>query len=158
MTEPFSTADLFDDRGEQLQSVSLQMQNMGGRTRFSGPVRTVRCYRDNALLKSILSTPGDGAVLVVDGGGALESALVGDIIAGLGVENGWAGIVVHGVIRDRVAIGELPIGVKALGSNPQKSSKTGEGEADQPVSFGGVTFRPGAMLFSDEDGILVERE
>jgi len=118
----------------------------------------VRCYRDNALLKSILSTPGDGAVLVVDGGGALESALVGDIIAGLGVENGWAGIVVHGVIRDRVAIGELPIGVKALGSNPQKSSKTGEGEADQPVSFGGVTFRPGAMLFSDEDGILVERE
>lgn len=158
MAEPFSTADLFDDRGEQLQSVSLQMQNLGGRARFSGPVRTVRCYRDNALLKSILSTPGDGAVLVVDGGGALESALVGDIIAGLGVENGWAGIVVHGVIRDRVAIGELPIGVKALGSNPQKSSKTGEGEADQPVSFGGVTFRPGAMLFSDEDGILVERE
>ena len=83
-------------------------------------------------------------------------ALVGDIIAQLGVDNGWAGIVVHGVIRDRVVIGTLPIGVKALGSNPQKSSKTGAGEADVVVSFGDVTFRPGAMLFSDEDGILVE--
>jgi regulator of ribonuclease activity A len=152
-----STADLYDERGEELQSVSTQLLNLGGHQRFSGPVRTVRCYRDNALLKSILGTPGDGAVLVVDGDGALESALVGDIIAGLGVENGWAGIVVNGVIRDRVAIAELPIGVKALGSNPQKSSKTGAGEADVEVTFGGVTFRPGAMLYSDEDGVLVER-
>lgn len=156
MSESLSTADLYDERGEELQSVSIQMQNLGGHPRFSGPVRTVRCYRDNALLKSVLSTPGDGAVLVIDGEGALESALVGDIIAGLGVDNGWAGIVVHGVIRDRVAIGALPIGVKALGTNPQKSTKTGEGESDVSVDFGGVTFRPGAMLFSDEDGILVE--
>jgi len=151
-----STADLYDERGDELQSVSLQLQNLGGAARFSGPVRTVRCHRDNALLKSVLGTPGDGAVLVVDGGGALESALVGDLIAGLAVEHGWAGIVVHGVIRDRVAIGELPIGVKALGSNPAKSSKTGAGEADVPVSFGGAVFRPGATLWSDEDGILVE--
>lgn len=151
-----STADLYDERGDELQSVSLQLLNLGGSARFSGPVRTVRCHRDNALLKSVLSTPGDGAVLVVDGGGALESALVGDVIAGLAVEHGWAGIVVHGVIRDRVAIGELPIGVKALGSNPAKSSKTGAGEADVPVSFGGAVFRPGATLWSDEDGILVE--
>lgn len=151
-----STADLYDERGEELQSVSTQFQNIGGHARFSGPVRTVQCSRDNALLKSILGTPGDGAVLVVDGGGALESALVGDIIGQLGVDNGWAGIVVNGVIRDRVALGQLPIGVKALGSNPQKSTKTGAGESDVTVAFGGVTFRPGAMLFSDEDGILVE--
>lgn len=157
MTSNLSTADLFDERGEDLQSVSTQLLNLGGHACFSGPVRTVRCYRDNALLKAVLGTAGDGAVLVIDGAGALESALVGDIIAGLGVENGWAGIVVNGVIRDRIAIGQLPIGVKALGSNPQKSSKTGAGEADVPVEFGGVTFRPGAMLFSDEDGILVER-
>ena len=156
MSDRISTADLYDERGEELQSVSTQFLNLGGNTQFVGPVRTVRCHRDNALLKSILGTPGEGAVLVVDGGGALESALVGDIIAQLGVDNGWAGIVVHGVIRDRVVIGTLPIGLKALGSNPQKSSKTGAGEADVPVSFGGVTFRPGAMLFSDEDGILVE--
>lgn len=157
MSETIATADLFDERGEELQSVSTQFQNIGGNARFSGPVRTVRCYRDNALLKSILGTPGDGAVLVVDGAGSLESALVGDIIAQLGVDNGWAGIVVNGVIRDRVTIGTLPIGLKALGSNPRKSSKTGEGQADIEVEFGGVTFRPGAMLFSDEDGILVER-
>ena len=157
MSEHISTADLYDERGEELQSVSTQFHNIGGHAQFSGRVRTVRCHRDNALLKSILGTPGDGAVLVVDGGGALESALVGDIIAQLGVDNGWAGIVVNGVIRDRVAISELPIGLKALGSNPQKSSKTGAGEADVPIEFGGVVFRPGAMLFSDEDGILVER-
>lgn len=157
MSERISTADLYDERGEELQSVSTQLQNIGGRAQFSGPIRTVRCHHDNALLKSILGTPGDGAVLVVDGGGSLERALVGDIIAGLGVDNGWAGVVVNGVIRDRVALGELPLGVKALGSNPAKSGKTGAGDADVPVSFGGVEFRPGAMLWSDEDGILVEK-
>lgn len=151
-----STADLYDERGDELQSVNLQFQNIGGHAQFSGPVRTVRCYRDNALLKSILGTPGEGAVLVVDGGGALESALVGDLIAALAVDQGWAGVIVHGVIRDRVAIGSLPLGLKALGANPRKSSKTGAGEADVVVEFGGVTFRPGAMLWSDEDGILVE--
>ncbi|PII83247.1 S-adenosylmethionine--2-demethylmenaquinone methyltransferase [Leucobacter sp. OLJS4] len=154
----FSTADLVDELGDAVQSVSLQFQNIGGHARFSGPIRTVRCHRDNALLKAILSTPGDGAVLVVDGGGSLESALVGDLIAALGVEHGWAGIIVNGVIRDRVAIGELPIGMKALGSNPRKSSKTGAGEADVVVSFGGATFRPGATVWSDEDGILTDGE
>lgn len=151
-----STADLYDELGDKLQSVSLQFQNLGGHTQFTGPIRTVRCHRDNALLKSVLSTPGEGAVLVIDGGGSLESALVGDIIAGLGVDNGWAGIIVNGVIRDRVAISELPIGVKALGSNPRKSSKEGTGEADQPVTFGGVTFTPGFTVWSDEDGIVTD--
>ncbi len=157
MSEHFSTADLYDEFGDRLQSVTTQFQNLGGRARFSGLVRTVRCFRDNALLKSVLGTPGDGAVLVIDGGGALESALVGDLIAALAVRHGWAGLVVYGVIRDRVEIGGLPIGVKALGSNPRKSGKTGEGELDVVVGFGGAIFRPGAMLYSDEDGILVER-
>lgn len=157
MTESnISTADLYDVRGSELQSLSMQMLNLGGTKDFSGPIRTVKCFQDNALLKSILSTPGDGAVLVVDGGGSLESALVGDIIAGIGVDNGWAGIVVHGAIRDRVAISKLPIGVKALGSNPAKSTKTGVGESNVTVEFGGVEFKPGAKLWSDEDGILVE--
>jgi regulator of ribonuclease activity A len=156
MNDGISTADLFDELGDNLQSVSTQFQNLGGRSQFSGPVRTVRCHRDNALVKQVLSEPGEGAVLVIDGGGALESALVGDIIAQLAVDNGWAGLLVYGVIRDRVVVSTLPIGVKALGSNPKKSSKTGAGEVDATVTFGGVTFRPGAMLFSDEDGILVE--
>lgn len=152
-----STADLYDERGDELQSLSIQFQNIGGVVGFTGPVRTVRCHQDNALIKSMLSTPGDGAVLVIDGGGSLETALVGDIIAGLGVENGWAGLIVNGAIRDRVAIGELPLGVKALGSNPAKSTKTGAGESDVIVTIGGVVFRPGATVWADADGILVER-
>lgn len=151
-----STADLVDEMGASLQSVSLQFRNFGGHTRFTGPIRTVKCFRDNALLKSVLATPGGGAVLVIDGEGSLESALVGDIIAGLGVDNGWAGIIVHGAIRDSVEIGTLPIGVKALGTNPWKSSKEGTGETDVPVTFGGVTFVPGHTVWSDEDGIVTD--
>ena len=152
-----STADLYDERGEELQSVALQFQNIGGMSGFTGAVRTVRCFQDNALLKQILSTPGEGAVLVIDGGGSLATALVGDVIAGLAVDNGWSGLIVNGAIRDRVAIGTLPFGVKALGSNPAKSTKTGAGEQDLPVEIAGVTFRPGAQVWCDEDGILVER-
>src|SRR5690606_26318172 len=106
---------------------------------------------------STLATPGDGAVLVVDGGGSLESALVGDLIAASAVANGWAGIIVHGAIRDRIAIGELDLGVKALGSNPRKSAKDAVGEVDVPVTIGGVTFTPGRHVWADADGILTER-
>lgn len=149
-----STADVWDERGDELASVSLQFRNVGGHTQFSGKVRTVRCFQDNALLKSVLSGPGAGAVLVIDGAGSLETALVGDIIAQLAVDNGWAGLIVNGAIRDSVAIGQLPLGVKALGTNPAKSSKTGAGELDVPVEVGGVSFRPGAFVWCDEDGIV----
>ncbi|HEY9306517.1 MAG TPA: ribonuclease E activity regulator RraA [Microbacterium sp.] len=152
-----ATADLYDERGDELDSLSLQLHDFGGRVAFDGPVRTVRCHRDNALVKDLLATPGDGAVLVVDGGGSLESALVGDLIAASAVENGWAGLIVFGAIRDRVAIGELPIGVKALGSNPRKSVKAGIGEVDVPVTIAGVAFVPGRHVWADADGILVER-
>lgn len=151
-----STADLFDEHGDALQSVAQQFQNFGAYEQFTGPIRTVRCHRDNALLKSVLGTPGDGAVLVIDGGGSLESALVGDLIAGLAVDNGWSGLIVNGAIRDRAAISTLPIGVKALGSNPKKSTKTGAGEVDVPVEIAGVRFVPGATVWSDEDGIVTE--
>ena len=118
----------------------------------------MRCFQDNALLKSVLSEPGEGRVLVVDGGGSLHTALIGDVIAGLGVDNGWSGLVVHGAVRDSVALGQLDLGLKALGTNPRKSSKTGAGERDVPVTFGGVTFAPGTELFSDPDGVLVTRQ
>lgn len=155
MTE--STADLYDRLGEALQSLPLQLRSFGGRAAFSGPVRTVRCFEDNVVLKSVLETPGDGAVLVVEGGGSLDRALMGDMIAGLAVTNGWAGVVIHGAIRDSADIARLPLGVKALGTNPRKSTKEGVGEIDVEVAFGGVVFRPGARLVADEDGILVER-
>ncbi|MDF2499125.1 ribonuclease E activity regulator RraA [Arthrobacter koreensis] len=152
-----STADLYDEHGEALASVSLQFQDLGGSTRFTGPMRTIRCHEDNGLVKSTLNSPGNGAVLVVDGGGSLNTALMGDMIAEAAVHNGWAGVVIHGPIRDRAAVAKLPLGVKALGSNPRKSAKDSVGEVDVPVEFGGVTFRPGAVLYADEDGILVER-
>jgi len=152
-----ATADLFDERGDELDSLALQLHDIGGRTAFDGPVRTVRCHRDNALVKQVLATPGAGAVLVVDGAGSLESALVGDLIAASAVEHGWAGIIVHGAIRDREAIGRLPLGMKALGSNPRKSAKDGVGEVDVPVTIAGVVFAPGKHVWADADGILVER-
>jgi len=152
-----ATADLYDERGDELDSLSLQLRDFGGRTAFDGPIRTVRCHRDNALVKSVLATAGDGAVLVIDGGGTLESALVGDLIAASAVENGWAGIIVHGAVRDREAIAGLPLGVKALGSNPRKSAKGGVGEVDVPVVVAGVRFAPGRHVWADADGVLVER-
>lgn len=153
-----ATADLYDERGEQLDSCDLQLRQYGGRSAFSGEIVTVRCHQDNALLKSILSEPGQGRVLVVDGGGSLHTALMGDLIAGTAVANGWAGVVINGAVRDVAALRELELGVKALGSNPRKSGKHGIGERDVPVTFGGVVFHPGAELFSDDDGILVTRQ
>lgn len=152
-----STADLYDEHGESLASVSLQFQDLGGHAGFSGPVRTIRCLEDNGLVKATLNSPGDGAVLVVDGAGSLNTALMGDLIAAAAVENGWAGVVINGGVRDRAALAKLPLGIKALGSNPRKSAKDSVGEVDIPVEFGGVTFRPGAVLYADADGILVER-
>lgn len=152
-----STADLYDKHGEALQSCSVQLRHYGGRTGFEGVVSTVRCFRDNALVKAALNEPGQGKVLVVDGDASLESALMGDLIAGAAVANGWAGVVIHGAVRDVAALRELPLGVLALGSNPRKSAKDGVGERDVTVSFGGVDFVPGRQLWADEDGILVTR-
>lgn len=152
-----ATADIYDARGEELASLAIQLDNFGGRLAFDGPVRTVRCVRDNALLKATLATPGHGAVLIVDGGGSLESALVGDLIAGSAAANGWAGLIVHGAIRDRELLKILPIGVKALGSNPRKSGKTGAGDVDVPVTIADVTFTPGRHVWADSDGVVVER-
>ena len=152
-----NTADLYDERGGELESVSVQFQSLGGHTHFSGPVRTIRCFEDNALVKTVLATPGHGSVLVVDGAGSLRTALMGDMIAASAVANGWAGVVINGAIRDRLAIAGLPLGVKALGSNPRKSAKTGAGETDVELEIDGVVIRPGAMIWCDPDGILVER-
>lgn len=152
-----ATADLYDELGEEIQSLSLQLRSFGRRSAFDGPIRTVRCFEDNALVKAVLATPGAGAVLVVDGAGSLETALMGDLIAASAVANDWAGVVINGAIRDSVAIDALELGVKALGTNPRKSAKLGAGETDVALVIEGVVFRPGAYLYSDRDGILVER-
>ncbi|WP_067794955.1 ribonuclease E activity regulator RraA [Actinomadura formosensis] len=151
----FATADLIDDFGDELRSCETQFRRYGARASFAGPVSTVRCHRDNGLVKKLLNTPGAGRVLVVDGAGSLASALLGDMIAAAAVANGWAGVVINGAVRDVAALRGLDLGVRALGANPRKSAKDGAGEVDVPVSFGGVEFRPGDWLYSDEDGIVV---
>lgn len=153
----FTTADLYDELEDNLISCSTQFTQYGGQRRFTGPISTVKCFRDNQIVKETLNSPGAGRVLVVDGDANLESALMGDMIAEAAVQNGWAGVIINGAIRDSVAIATLDLGVKALGTNPRKSAKTGAGEKDVEVSFGGTTFRPGDMLWSDEDGVVVAR-
>jgi regulator of ribonuclease activity A len=153
--EPRATADLVDDIYPDVRSCDLQLQNYGATVMFAGPITTVQCFQDNALLKSVLSGPGNGGVLVVDGGGSLHTALVGDVIAGLAVDNGWAGLIVNGAVRDVAALRTMKIGIKALGTNPRKGTKTGEGHRDVAVTFGGVTFLPGEIAYCDDDGIVV---
>ncbi|WP_406490083.1 ribonuclease E activity regulator RraA [Streptomyces phaeochromogenes] len=151
------TADLCDEHGDDLQSCTTQFRLFGARTSFEGVVTTVRCHEDNVILKATLGEPGAGRVLVVDGGGSLAAALMGDLIADLGASSGWEGVVINGAVRDVEALSKINLGVKALGSNPRKSRKEGVGDRDVEVSFGGVTFTPGCHLYSDTDGILVTR-
>jgi regulator of ribonuclease activity A len=150
-----ATADLYDLHGESIQVLALQMRSFGTRAKFSGLIRTVRCYEDNSLVRQVLETPGEGHVLVVDGGGSLRVALLGDQMAELAVASGWAGLVIHGVIRDSAVVDRMDIGVKALGTNPRKGVKRGDGLVDVDLAFGGVIFMPGDRLFSDEDGVVV---
>jgi regulator of ribonuclease activity A len=152
---PRPTADLVDDIYPDVRSCDLQLQNYGATTMFAGPITTVRCFQDNALLKSILGEPGNGGVLVIDGDASLRTALVGDVIAGLAADNGWAGLIVNGAVRDASTLRTIGIGIKALGTNPRKGSKTGEGDRDVAVTFGGVTFVPREIAYCDEDGIVV---
>lgn len=151
----FATADLVDAHADVVRSCDAQFRQYGGRAQFCGPIRTIKCFEDNGLIKQTLATPGNGSVLVVDGGASLRSALVGDMIGGSAQRNGWSGLVIWGVVRDTVALAGLDIGIKALGSNPWKSVKDGVGQVDVLVSFGGVEFQRGAWVYSDEDGIVV---
>ena len=153
--DPRPTADLVDEIGPDVRSCDLQFGQYGGRPQFAGLIATIRCFEDNALLKSVLSEPGDGGVLVIDGDGSLHAALVGDVIAGLGIENGWAGLIINGAVRDAATLRTLDIGIKALGTNPRKGTKTGAGQRDVAVEFGGVVFVPGEIAYSDDDGIVV---
>jgi regulator of ribonuclease activity A len=152
-----STADLVDlyrDSG-RIQSCDIQFQQVGGRRNFSGVIRTIKTWEDNALVRRVLSEPGNGQVLVVDGGGSLRTALVGDKIAALALTNGWAGLVLFGAVRDVAALKQMDLGIKALGSNPWTSGKNGFGSVDVPLRFGNATFAPQQWIYSDDDGLLV---
>ena len=154
------TADLCDTYEDLLQDgrlrvVEAMFGSYGGRAAFHGPIATIKLFEDNGLVRQTLQTAGNGRVLVIDGGGSLRRALVGDQLATLALQNNWAGIVVNGCIRDTVAIGDMDIGVLALDTHPRKTAKKGQGEAEVAVHFGGVSFHPGEWLYADEDGVLV---
>ena len=149
-----STADLCDAHND-IQVVQPLFHDFGGRRAFHGPIATVRIADDNTSVRALLEQPGAGRVLVVDNGGSLRCAVVGDQLATLLHDNGWAGIVVYGCIRDSAVLATMPVGVKALAAMPRKSAKRGPGELDAPVTFAGVTFTPGHYLYADGDGIVV---
>ena len=146
---------LCDAFAERVRLVEPVLRDWGGVSSFAGPIETLRVFEDNALVRQVLENEGLGRVLVVDGGGSLRTALVGGRLAVLARENGWTGIVVHGCIRDAVEIRATPVGVRALGTSPMRSAKSGKGERGVRVSFAGVTFAPGEWLYADADGILV---
>ena len=156
----FATTDLLDAHEASLASGQLQvasplLHSYGGRTRCHGPITTLKLFEDNSLVRSMLGQPGQGRVLVVDGGASLRCALLGDQLAQLAVDNGWSGVIVHGCIRDSKAIAAMDLGVWALATHPLKSVKRNVGEIDLPVVFAGVRFQPGAWLYADEDGLIV---
>jgi regulator of ribonuclease activity A len=151
----FLTTDLCDANEGKVRVVAPMFRSYGGRRAFAGPIATLKLFEDNGLVRKALESPGEGRVLVIDGGGSLRCALVGDQLAALGVKNGWAGIVAYGCIRDSRAIGGMDIGLFALATHPQKTLKKNQGDIDLPVTFGGVTFIPGEWLYADEDGVIV---
>lgn len=155
---PFQTADLCDAHEGQARVVAPLFRSFGGRRAFGGPIATLKIFEDNSLVRTALEQPGNGRVLVIDGGGSLRCALVGDQLALLGVKNGWSGVIVYGCIRDSRTIAEMDLGVFALATHPMKSIKRGVGESDIPVTFGGVTFVPGQYVYADEDGTIVSEQ
>jgi regulator of ribonuclease activity A len=151
----WTTADLCDQYGGSLQVAQPRLRSYGGAKRFCGPIATVRVHDDNTSVRLRLQELGWNRVLVVDGGGSETCALVGDQLGQLAQENGWAGIVVNGCIRDSAVLRTMELGVLALGTLPRKSEKRGPGEHDVAVTFAGVTFVPGHYLYADDDGIVV---
>jgi regulator of ribonuclease activity A len=155
----FKTPDLCDhyenELGKQVRVVAPMFQRYGRRPAFAGQIVTLKIFEDNTLVREIFNEAGHGKVLVIDGGGSLRCALVGDQLAILAQKNGWEGVVVYGCIRDSADIGGIDIGVRALNTHPQKTVKKGIGERNLAVTFGGVTFHPGEWIYADEDGVLV---
>ncbi|WP_298260441.1 ribonuclease E activity regulator RraA [uncultured Litoreibacter sp.] len=148
------TADLIDTNAADLTLVHLPFRRFGAKAHFAGKVQTVKCFEDNTELRAQLETPGEGRVLVVDGGGSTRIAILGDMIAELAIKNGWAGLVLNAAIRDSAEIDQMDIQVFALGTSPVKSAKRGWGVVGEPIGFGGVQFEAGDWIYGDADGVL----
>lgn len=156
-TVEFKTADLCDQFSDELEICEPVFRDYGSRLRFAGPAATIKCFEDNSRVRDRTAEAGDGRVLVVDAGGSLRRAVLGDMLAQKAVDNGWSGILIYGCIRDSAALARMPMGVKALGACPCKADKLGEGQRDVPLRFAGAVFRPGDWVYADEDGVIVAR-
>ena len=150
----FATTDLCDAHPEAAVLPPL-FRDYGGLTSFGGPIETLRVEDDNGLVRAALEEPGAGRVLVIDGGGSLACALLGDQLAALAIANGWVGLIVHGCVRDVATLATMPVGVKAIATNPRKSGKQGTGERGGPLVIDGVRLEPGAYVYADADGIVL---
>ncbi|MCA9795229.1 MAG: ribonuclease E activity regulator RraA [Candidatus Eremiobacteraeota bacterium] len=150
-----ATADLCDREDLDLQVAYPIFHDYGGVPGFCGPISTIKCHEDNSLVVQAVSEPGQGRVLVVDGGGSLRCALLGDRLAGLAKDNGWAGLIIFGAVRDTRILKTIQVGIKALASMPRKSIKRDEGQRDVLLRMAGVEFTPGAQVYADEDGVVV---
>jgi regulator of ribonuclease activity A len=151
-----STPDLADTAPEA-RALELPFVNFGQVKQFGGPTVTIKCHEDNSLVKQCVEEPGQGRVVVVDGGGSMRRALLGDMLAEKAVANGWAGLIIHGAIRDVDEIGETPLGVQALGCCPVKTEKLGVGQRDIVLHMGGVQITPGDYVYADNNGVLVSK-
>lgn len=152
-----STPDLAD-AAPRARALVLPWQDFGGLRKFSGPALTVKCFEDNSLIKALVQTPGEGRVIVVDGGESRRRALLGDQLAAAAVDNGWSGLVIAGVVRDVEILETLQLGVKALGACPQKTDKRGEGQQDIAIDIAGVRVQSGDYVYADRNGVLVSSE
>jgi len=153
----WTTPDLSDAHGDGVDVLAPILRTFGGREAFSGPVVTVACFEDNSRVKELSAQPGEGRVLVVDGGGSVRRALVGDMIAEAFAANGWSGVLVNGAVRDVEILRTIDLGVQAIAPVPVKTERRGLGDVDVPVTFGGVTFHPGDVVHADLNGVLVSR-
>lgn len=151
----WNTPDICDDFADQVTALPPLYQNFGGKKAFCGEVETVKCFEDNSRVKELLATPGNGRVLVVDGGGSTRCALIGDLIAASAVEQGWSGVVIHGCCRDVHELQTMDFGVRALQSFPIKSVRKGVGETGLTISMAGISVTPGMWLYADETGIVL---
>lgn len=154
----YITPDLCDAYPQLVSVVEPMFNNYGGRKSFGGEIVTIKCFEDNSLVREQVAQEGSGKVLVVDAGGSLRRACLGDMLAEKAVANGWEGILMYGCIRDVDAIMALNLGVQALNTHPMKTDKKGIGEFNIAVTFGGVTFTPGQFVYADSNGVIVSPE
>ena len=153
----YSIPDLCDDFINELQVLEPLFSEYGDKEKFSGEVVTIKCFEDNSLVKKTLGTDGTGKVMVVDGGGSLRRALLGDMLAAMAVDNGWQGLVINGCVRDVEILKTIKLGVRALNCYPVRSEKRNEGQLNAPVTFAGANIEPGQYLYADENGIVVAK-